>query len=39
MPLAVQLIAPAYQEAILFGAAVAMENMWGSFIPPLTANL
>ena len=39
MPLAVQLIAPAYQEAILFGAAMAMENMWGSFIPPLTANL
>jgi aspartyl-tRNA(Asn)/glutamyl-tRNA(Gln) amidotransferase subunit A len=39
MPLAVQVIAPAYQEAILFGAAMAMENMWGSFIPPLTANL
>ena len=38
LPLAVQLIAPAYQEAMLFGAAMAMENMWGSFTPPFTAS-
>ena len=38
LPLAIQLIAPAGQEAILFGAAMAMENIWGNFTPPLISS-
>ena len=38
LPLAVQLMVPAYQEAMLFGAAIAMENIWGLFAPSLTDN-
>ena len=35
LPLAIQLIAPNRQEATLFGVSMAMENIWGLFIPPL----
>jgi len=34
LPLAMQLIAPPFDEAELLGAAQILENTWGRFLPP-----